>query len=140
MKGGYMNEQLMMQMQEGMKPPAALGVVPIIIMIVVYIFFAWCMAKIAKKLGMEFGTAFIWAIIPIANIFLLLKLSTKPMWWFILFLIPIVNIVISVLVWMSIAERFGKPGWWGILIALVPVANIVMFLILAFEKPKAATA
>ena len=135
-----MNEQLMLQMQEGMKPSAALGVVPIIIMIVVYAFLAWCMAKIAKKLGMEFGKAFIWAIIPIANIFLLLKLATKPMWWFILMLIPIVNIVISVLVWMSIAERLGKPGWWGILIALVPVANIVMFLILVFEKPAAATA
>jgi len=86
----------------------------------------------------------VWALIPIANLFLLLKLAGKPMWWFVLMLIPIVNFVIIILLWMGICEQLGKPGWWGIMIALVPVANLVFFLMLVFGQttytPKAAAA
>jgi hypothetical protein len=55
------------------------------------------------------------------------------MWWFILFLIPIVNLVIIALVWMAICERRGKPAWMGILM-LIPIANLVVLLMLAFGK------
>lgn len=130
-----MNEEIVVtQMQE--MPPVAqgMGIGMIIVMLVVYVFWAYCMARIAVRLGMPMGKAFIWAIIPIANVFLLLKLAAKPMWWFILFLIPIVNLVMMILVWMSLCERLGKPSWWGVVIALVPIVNIIMFLILAFEK------
>jgi len=117
-----------------------LGIGMIILWVVFYLFFAYCLARLAKKFGMPMGTAFIWAVIPIANIFLLLKLGAKPMWWFILLLIPIVNIVIAIMIWMSICEKLGKPGWWGIVIGLVPFVNIILFLILVFGKPDTATA
>lgn len=125
------------QMLNGMsnQMDAVLGVGMIIFWIVLLVFFAYCLARIAKNLGMPFGSSFVWALIPIANIFLIIKMSGKPMWWFILFLIPIVNIVISVLIWMALAEKLGKPGWWGIMIGIVPVANIIFFLMLAFGKP-----
>jgi hypothetical protein len=45
--------------------------------------------------------------------------------WIVLFLIPLVNIVFIILVWMGIAEARNKPNWWGILI-IVPVANIIV--------------
>jgi hypothetical protein len=140
-----MNEEIVVtQMQMQDMPPMAqgMGLGMIIIMLAVYVFWAYCMARIAVKLGMPMGKAFIWAIIPIANIFLLLKLSGKPMWWFILLLIPIVNLVMMILIWMSLCERLGKPNWWGVVIALVPIVNLVLFLILAFEKgaPRPATA
>ncbi len=132
-----MNEEVVitqMQMQE--MPPMAqgIGLGMIIVMLVVYVFWAYCMARIAVRLGMPMGKAFIWALIPIANIFLLLKLAGKPMWWFILLLIPIVNLVMMILIWMGLCERLGKPSWWGVVIALVPIVNLIMFLILAFEK------
>ncbi len=117
-----------------------MGVGMIIFWLVFYLFFAYCIARLAKKFGMPMGKAFIWAVIPIANIFLLLKLAAKPMWWFILLLIPIVNIVITILMWMSISEKLGKPGWWGIMIGLVPFANIVFFLMLVFGKGEAVKA
>lgn len=132
-----MNEEIVItQMQMQDVPPMAQGVGlgMIIVMLVVYLFWAYCMARIAVRLGMPMGKAFIWAIIPIANIFLLLKLAAKPMWWFILLLIPILNLVMIILIWMGLCERLGKPNWWGVLIALVPIVNIVLFLILAFEK------
>ena len=130
-----MNET-MMQMQQMQHGGAGIGVGMAVVYIAIYVFCAYCLARIAVKMGMPMGSSFIWAIIPIANVFLILKLSTKPMWWFILMLIPIVNIVISILVWMAIAERLGKPGWWGVMIGIVPIANIVFFLMLAFGETK----
>lgn len=130
-----MEEQVMrIQMEQMQQMGAGMGVGLMIFWLVIYVFFAFCLAKIANKLGMPLGKAFIWAIIPIANIFLFLKIATKPMWWFILLLIPLVNIVIGILAWMAIAERRGKPGWWGIVIGLVPIVNIIFILILAFGK------
>jgi hypothetical protein len=55
----------------------------------------------------------------------MLNIAKKPIWWIILFLIPLVNIVFIVLVWMGIAEARNKPNWWGILL-IVPVANIIV--------------
>jgi len=134
-----MEEQVVqMQQMQQMTPGISWGM--IIGWLVFYLFFVYCMAELARKLGMPFGKAFIWALIPIANIFLIIKLAQKPMWWFILLLIPVANIVVSILMWMSISELRGKPGWWGIMIGLVPIANIVFFLMLVFGKGGAAPA
>lgn len=110
-----------------------LGIGMIIAYAVIWIFFAFCMAKIAVKLGHPFGKSFVLFLIPIVNIFYLLKVAGKPLWWVILFLIPIVNLVMIVLVWMAICEKLGKPGWWGILL-LIPIVNFIIILILAFGK------
>lgn len=123
-----------MQVQEVQQMSPGIGIGMVITWLVFYLFFAFCLAMIAKKTGREFGASFIMAIIPIANIILLLQIACKPWWWLFLFLIPIVNIVIAIIVWMKVAEARGKPGWWGILICLVPIVNLVLFLILAFGK------
>ena len=136
-----MQEEIIVTQMQDMPPMAqGIGVGFIVAMLVVYVFWAWCMGRIAWKMGLPFGSSLVWALIPIANFFLILKLAEKPYWWFILMLIPIVNLVIMILVWMAICERLGKPTWWGVCIALVPILNIVLFLILVFEGKKAATA
>src|SRR6266436_1574436 len=77
-----------------------------------WVYFALALQTIADKTN----TANSWlAWIPIANLFLMLNVAKKPMWWFILFLIPLVSLVMLVIAWMSIAEARGKPNWWGIL-------------------------
>jgi hypothetical protein len=87
-----------------------------------YVYMALALQTIATKTA----TPNAWlAWIPIANAFLMLGVAKKPMWWFILFLIPLVNIVIAVMVWMAIAEACQKPNWWGIL-TIVPVANLIV--------------
>jgi hypothetical protein len=55
----------------------------------------------------------------------MLSVAKKPMWWFILFLIPLVNIAVAIMTWMGVAEAVKKPSWWGILM-IVPVANLVV--------------
>jgi Family of unknown function (DUF5684) len=101
---------------------AGLGLIPLIFAALVYVYVSLALQTIATKTN----TANAWlAWIPIVNIFLMLNVAQKPLWWFILFLIPLVNIVMAILVWMAIAERRGKPSWWGIMV-IVPVMNIIM--------------
>ena len=87
-----------------------------------YVYMALALSTIAKKTNTENPW---WAWVPILNIILMLNIAKKPIWWIILFFIPLVGIVIGVIVWMAVAEARGKPNWWGILI-IVPVANLIV--------------
>ncbi len=97
--------------------------------IAIYVWTALCLYFIANKTGTE--NAWL-AWIPFANIYLMCKVAGKPGWWLVLFLIPIVNIVMLVIVAMKIAEARNKPSWLGILM-IVPIANLVVPGILAFS-------
>jgi ABC-type sulfate transport system permease subunit len=48
------------------------------------------------------------ALIPILNAFVLIRIAGKPAWWIILFLIPVVNMIIGIILTVSLAEKFGK--------------------------------
>jgi hypothetical protein len=93
-----------------------------IIFLVAYVYHALALQTIATKTNTENGWL---AWIPIANLILMLNIAKKPIWWIILFFIPLVGFVMIVLVWMGIAEARNKPNWWGILI-IVPVVNIIV--------------
>ncbi len=100
------------------------------LMIIFYAYFSICLQILAKKTNTLNGW-FAW--IPIANIFLMLNIAQKPLWWIILFLIPLVNIVIGIIIWMAISEKRGKPAWYGILL-IVPIVGIFIPAYLAFSK------
>ena len=95
-----------------------------------YCYGAFSLQTIGKKLGAK-DTWMAW--IPIVNIYFICLLAGKPGWWLILCLIPIVNIVIGVIVWMAIAENRGKPSWMGILM-IIPIVSLVMLGYLAFSE------
>jgi len=69
------------------------------------------------------------AIIPIYNVVVLLEIVEKPLWWIILYFVPLVNIVVTVLVSLALAEKFGRGTGFGIGLWLLP---IVFYPILAF--------
>ncbi len=50
------------------------------------------------------------AIIPIYNIIVLLEIVKKPTWWIVLFLVPLFNIYIAILVYHRLSLSFGKTG------------------------------
>ena len=87
-----------------------------------YVYHALAFQTIAQKTNTKNGW-FAW--IPILNLILALNIAGKPIWWIILFFIPVVNIVIVVIVLMAIAEARNKPSWWGILWIIPPVSIIV---------------
>src|SRR5688572_4382398 len=75
------------------------------------------------------------ALVPLLNIVLFMKLAKKPMWWLILFFLPIVNLITLVVATMALCERFGVNKWWG-LASLVSPLNLVLYLYLAFGTEK----
>ncbi len=59
------------------------------------------------------------AIIPIYNLIVMLQIAGKPVWWVVLFLIPVVNIVVGIIVMIAFAKSFGKGTGYGIGCALL---------------------
>ena len=101
----------------------------IVLGIVAYVYVAYSLMTIANKT--EVANSWM-AWVPILNVILMLKVAGKPLWWILLFLIPLVNIIIGIIIWMRIAEARNKPGWWGILL-IIPVVNIVVLGLIAFK-------
>ncbi|MEV0678200.1 DUF5684 domain-containing protein [Actinosynnema sp. NPDC050436] len=89
---------------------ASIGVFPIIIGLLIAVLMIAAMWKVFTKAGQP-GWA---AIIPIYNIYVLLKVAGRPGWWLVLFLIPFVNIIMTVIVSLDVAKAFGKSGVFGI--------------------------
>lgn len=73
-----------------------------------------------------------WAIlIPIYNVIVYLQIVDKPVWWIVLFFIPIVNIVIAIIVLLAFVQKFGQPAWHVILALFL---GVIYFPYLAFSK------
>ena len=71
-----------------------------------------------------------WAvIIPIYNLIVLLEIVGKPVWWLFLYLIPGVNLVISIIVYHELSKSFGKDVAFTIGIVLL---GIIFIPILGF--------
>lgn len=47
------------------------------------------------------------AIIPIYNFIVLLDIAGKPVWWIVLLLIPLVNVIVLLLIYIDLAKAFG---------------------------------
>jgi len=74
------------------------------------------------------------AIIPIYNLYLMLKVAGRPGWWLILYIIPLVNIIIHIIVSLDIARNFGKGGAFGFF--LLWLLSLIGYLILGFGKAR----
>ncbi len=59
------------------------------------------------------------AIVPFYNLYVLTQIAGKPAWWMVLFLIPVVNFIVAIILALAIAERFGKTPAFGIGLALL---------------------
>ena len=108
----------------GFGPGLAGGLLMVFLMIgaAVYIYMALALQTIARKTNTKNDWL---AWIPIANMVLLLEIARKPVWWLLLLVIPLVNVVISNVVWVGVAEARGKPSWWGLLM-IVPGVNLIV--------------
>ena len=101
------------------------GILFILIVIALSLFLIVSLWKVFVKAGQPGWGIFI----PIYNIYLLLMIAGKPGWWLILYLIPLVNIVIGILVAIDIAKNFGKDSAFGLGLAFL---GFIFYPILAF--------
>lgn len=91
-------------------------------MVVLVIAGVWCTFAKAGKPG--------WAsIVPIYNLIVLLEVAGQPIWFIILYLIPIANIVVAVLVAAGVAKNFGKGAGFAVGLFFLP---FIFFPILGF--------
>jgi len=74
------------------------------------------------------------AIIPLVNIYILLKIAKRPGWWLVLYLIPLVNIVVHILVSIDVAKAFGKDAAFGVIALLF--FPYIGYIMLGFSDAK----
>ncbi len=97
-------------------------VVVLCVGVVLYVWVVLCLYLIARKVDIP-DAWFAW--VPILNLILICRVADKPGWWFLLLFIPLVNIVVYLDIWMTIAEDCNRPAWLGVLM-LIPVVNLVI--------------
>lgn len=76
------------------------------------------------------------ALIPIYNVYLILKMAGRPGWWLLLYLVPIVNIVVHIVVSIDVAKAFKKSAAFGVV--GLWLFSMIGFLILGFGDAKYA--
>ena len=101
----------------------------LVVFVALYAFSAFCFQKIAEKTGTENGW---WAWIPILNVVLLLNIAGRPIWWIILFFIPLVSLVIAIVVLVDILKALDKSPWL-VIGMLIPGVNFIVLGYLAFS-------
>lgn len=98
--------------------------IPVFIMLAFSVVMLVAMWKLFSKAGQP-GWA---VIVPIYNLVVFAKIIKKPSWW-ILFLIPFVNMIFGILACFELAKVFGKDSGYGVGLLLL---GVVFYPLLAF--------
>ena len=93
----------------------------LIISLIFYVIFSFCVYKIFKKAGREDAWA---AFIPIYNTIVMVDIIKKPIWWFIMLLIPFVNFIFGIMMADRLAKFFGKDTLMTVVLVLFPYIGL----------------
>ena len=94
----------------------------------IYYLAFWIVAVIPHSgIFTKAGRSWFAAFVPFYNIYVFLKISGKPGWWWVLFIVPILNLILSIIMLYNLSKSFGKGG--GFTVGLV-LLNWVFSLIL----------
>lgn len=97
--------------------------------LLLYFFYCYCCMLIVRKTGNEPGIM-VW--LPVLQLFPLLRAAGMSGWWFLAYLVPVLNLVPAILWPFKISQARGKSAWVGLLL-LLPITNLLAFLYLAFS-------
>lgn len=112
-------------MEEQMVVEQSANPIMMLLPLVLLVFMIVVWWKVMAKAGLPGWGIFI----PIYNIYLMCKLAGKPGWWLLLMFVPVVNLIVSILVNVGVAQRFGKGTGFAVGLIFLP---IIFFPILAF--------
>mgnify|MGYP003476900854 CR=1 FL=1 len=84
-----------------------------VIGIVYFAIIIFCIAGVWKTL-VKAGQPGWACLIPFYNIYVMVEIARRPILYFVLCFIPVVNLVIIILISIDIAKRFGKSAGFGI--------------------------
>lgn len=101
--------------------------VALIVGLVFWLFFGFCLMKIFKKAGRQDAWA---GFVPIYNMWVYFEVAGRPGWWALLGLIPFVGgiaaLIVGIIGSIDLAKSFGKTAGYGILLALLPIIGYPM--------------
>ena len=60
------------------------------------------------------------AIIPIYNIYVLIRVSDNAWWWLVLFFIPVINLLALLKISIDVADKFDKGALFGLGLGILP--------------------
>jgi hypothetical protein len=87
---------------------------------VLWVLGMWCVFAKAGEDGWK-------AIIPIWNTIVLLRIVGRPVWWIILFIIPIVSFIVWIIVANDLSKSFARGVGTTIgLILLAPIFTMIL--------------
>ena len=98
----------------------------------VYLFYSYCLKRIVEKGGEQPG-AIIW--IPILQLIPLFRVAKMNPWMILLMLIPLVNLVVLIMLWVNVLKALGREP---IMVLLVLLVGFIYIPILAFSSEKRA--
>lgn len=104
----------------------------VLVGIILYAVVAFCLSKIFKKAGVKPWIAWV----PVYNYWKMLEIGGQQGFWAVLSIIPIVNYVSAVFIYIAmyhIGKKLDKEGWFVLLAIFVPY---VWFIWLAADKSK----
>ncbi|MEZ0446316.1 DUF5684 domain-containing protein [Cellulomonas sp. ICMP 17802] len=88
-----------------------------------YLLAAFALVGIFRKADEPVWQAFV----PIWNSLVLIKVAGKPMWWFILLLIPVVGLIFGIIILHSLSTSFGHGV--GFTIGLIFLSIIFLYIL-----------
>ena len=95
---------------------ALFGGVGSLVMLAIWILVIAGLWKMFAKAG-EPGWA---SLIPIYNIFVLVKIAGRPAWWVLLMLLPFVNFIIFIILTLDLSGKFGKGVGYAVWMMVLP--------------------
>jgi hypothetical protein len=122
------NTHLLFAQQDGSGGGIAALLVPLVALALV-IFIIAGVWRVYEKAGKPGWTS----LIPIYNTIVLLEIAGKPIWWFLLLLIPFLNIIIVLIIFIDLAKAFGKGTGFGLGLTFL---GFIFFPILGFGDAK----
>lgn len=104
----------------------------LIITVIAYVVWSFLLGRLFKKAGVPQWIAWV----PVYNLWKLLILGGRQGFWAVLGLIPFVNIVATIILYIAmhrIGKKLGKEDWFVLLAIFIPV---VWLLWLGFDDSK----
>ena len=125
-----------MQGAQAMSPAIGIGVLIVYLAVALLVIVGFW--KIFTKAGKP-GWA---SIVPIYSAIVFLEIVGRPLWWFVLLLIPFVNFIVMIILMLDLAKRFGKGGGFAAGLILLPVVFIPLlgFGSAQYQAPQVAAA
>jgi hypothetical protein len=114
-----------LQSSDGESLPVAAAMLAVTLALNLFAIVTWW--KICSKAGQPGWSLFI----PFYNIYVMLKIADKPGWWLLLMFVPVVNVIVSILVQIGIAQNFGKGAGFSLGLIFLPV---IFYPVLAFGR------